>query len=112
LETAADAEQAGMPLAIYHEYEAEKVILEAAIPYSGKLESAGRVNVKATPSGKVIKGVYLGDYEGSESMHYAIADYVEQSKMEIIGSPWEIYANDPEEVEVTEIETHIYYPVK
>ena len=112
LETTDGANQAGMPLAIYHEYSPEKVVLEAALAYSGTVESEGRVMAKSTPEGKVIKGIHLGSYESSEAMHYGIIDYAKGMNLEIIGSPWEVYANDPTEVDSSKIETHIFYPVK
>ncbi|MEQ8910640.1 MAG: SRPBCC family protein [Vicingaceae bacterium] len=106
------AKQAGMPLAIYHTYSPEKVILEAAIPYSGNVESKGRVQVKETPSGKVIKGIHYGDYAASEAMHYSISDYAQAKSLKISDTPWEIYANDPSEVDSAAVETHIYYQIQ
>ena len=54
--------------------------------------------------GKVIKGIHLGSYESSEAMHYGIIDYAKGMNLEIIGSPWEVYANDPTEVDSSKIE--------
>jgi len=101
----------GMPLAIYHNYSEEKVVLEAAMPISGSAESKGRVMVKDLMAGETIKAIHYGDYAASEKMHIMIDDYINASEYEMAGSPWEIYANDPTLVDSAAVETHIFYPV-
>jgi effector-binding domain-containing protein len=101
-----------MPLAIYHNYSPEKVVIEAVRYISGNGENKGRVKVKTLSGGPALKGVFYGDYDASESMHIMIDDYINSSSYEMIGSPWEYYANDPTLVDSAEIETHIYYPVR
>lgn len=107
-----EIEGAGMPLAIYHHYSADKVILEAALPYTGEVESEGRIMATETPAGKVIKGIHYGSYESSESTHMGIEEFGNASGLEFNGPCWEVYANDPTTVEESEIETHMFYPVK
>lgn len=104
--------EAGMPLALYHFYSGEKVVLEAALPVNGTVEPQGRINMTATPGGKVLKGIHLGSYESSESMHMGIEEYMKASNLEYAGPCWEVYANDPTTVEESAIETHIFYPIK
>lgn len=106
------AESAGMPLALYHAYSEDRVVLEAAIPYSGAVEASGRIEVKQTPAGKVIKGIHKGDYNASGRMHEAIEEYMHASGMKFREACWEVYANDPTTVDSAEVETHIYYPVE
>ncbi len=106
------ANQIDMPLALYHHYSPEKVILEAALKYEGEVEASGRVMVSEIPAGKNIKGIHRGDYSASEAMHYAIDDYAKASNLEFIGPCWEYYANDPSTVDSADVETHIYYPVQ
>lgn len=106
------AEISGMPLATYYTYSPEKVILEAAIPYNGKVEDNGRIVVKTTPAGKVIKGIHYGDYNASDKMHFGIADYAKANAIKISDTPWEVYANDPTEVDSAAVETHIYYLIQ
>lgn len=112
LETSAGAEPNGMPMAIYHNFSPEKVVVEAALPYSGSLSPEGRVKVRMIKGGKVLKSVHYGDYAQSASSHDNIAKYADLKALSIIGSPWEIYTNDPAEVDSASVETHIYYPVK
>jgi effector-binding domain-containing protein len=100
----------GMPLAIYHTYSPEKVVMEAAMPIEGTAKEKGRVKVGNLPSGKAIMGIFYGDYNGTEDMHYAISDFA-ASNYTMAGPPWEVYANDPTLVDSAEVETHIYYPI-
>lgn len=103
---------AGMPIALYHFYSEEKGVLEATLPVNGTVKPEGRINMTATPSGKVLKGIHLGSYESSESMHMGIEEYMKASNLDYAGPCWEVYANDPTTVEESEIETHIFYPIK
>ncbi len=112
LETDEDANPAGMPLALYHAYAPDRVILEAAIPYTGEAEANGRIEVKETHEGNAIKGIHYGDYNASGDMHMAIEAFAKESDLSYVGACWEIYANDPETVDSAAVETHIYYPVK
>lgn len=56
--------------------------------------------------------VHYGSYSSSEQAHEEIYNYITENNYEIIGSPWEVYANDPTLVSESEIQTNIYYPVK
>lgn len=105
-------ETVDMPLAIYHNYSPKKVVIEAARYISGEGVDKGRVKVKSLGEGQAIKGVFFGDYNASEEMHILIDNYINSSNYEMIGSPWEYYANDPSLVDSAEVETHIYYPVR
>lgn len=111
LETNQEATADEMTLAIYHHFSNDKVILEAAMRYTGKAKADGRLQLKEIPSGKAVKGIYLGDYNASGDMHDAIAEFIDKSGLTMAGPPWEVYANDPAEVDVEALETHIFYPV-
>lgn len=104
--------EAGLPLTLYHYYSEEKVVLEAALPYSGEAEPEGRISISETPSGKVIKGIYKGTDNNTEDMHYAIEDFGKASSLEFVGPCWEIYQTANESAENALVETHIYYPVQ
>jgi len=104
------AESSGMPLALYHYYSAEKVVLEAALPYSGEIEASGRITVGQTPSGSVLKGIHKGDYNASGAMHEALEAYMKAKGLEFGKACWEEYVNDPTEVDSADVEIHIYYP--
>lgn len=102
----------GMPIGIYHSYSEDMVDMEAAFPISGDAQSSGRIMVGSTPAGKSLRGIHMGDYNASESMHFAIEKYAKASNIELKGMCWEIYANDPEKVDSADIRTEIYYPIQ
>lgn len=108
-----EMEMEDMPLAIYYSYSPEKVVLEAAMKYKGEAIAGGegRVVAKQIPAGKAIFGIHYGDYNSSGDMHNAIEAYGKASNLEFGGMCWEVYANDPTEVDSAAVETHIYYPV-
>ncbi len=111
VESNKDLDMAGMPMAIYHSYSPEKVVMEGAFPVMGSAESSGRVKLYSLGAGTALKGIHYGDYAASEDLHNAIYDYIEASEYQMAGSPWEVYANDPTTVDSAAVETHIYYPV-
>ena len=104
-------ETTGMPLAIYHFFSPERVILEAAMPTAAVEKGDGRILGKELPSGKVVKGTFYGDYNASGTMHDKIYKFVNESGYEMKEFCWEVYANDPSEVDSASVETQIFYPI-
>lgn len=108
-----DLEMAGMPIGIYHSYSEEMVDMEAAFPITGESENTGRVVVGSIPEGSVLKGTHMGDYEASGNMHMAMEEYVNaRENLEFDKICWEVYANDPTEVDSADVKTEIYYQLK
>ncbi len=99
-------------LSIYYTYSPEKVVFEPAFPVSGEVTTEGRIQAREIPSGKAIKAVYVGAYEGLENVHMGIEEYSKLSNIELADYCWEVYVNQPGEVENGELETHIYYRLK
>ena len=67
----------------------------------------------ALSAGKAVKVVYTGPYEGSWMGHDAADAYLKQNGLKALGYPYEVYANDPEEVKDPALYiTEIYYPVE
>ena len=106
-------EMNGMPIGIYHAYSPEMVDLEAAFPVVGDAVNSGRVVVGATPEGNALKGIHMGDYNASGKLHMAIQEYVNKRSDLAFGKVcWEIYTNDPTEVDSADVKTEIYYSLK
>ena len=104
-------EASGMPLAMYHFYSQEKVILSAAMPIEAEIIENDRIKVGETPAGKAIKGIHYGDYNASGMMHENIEIFAQERKLSMYDLCWEIYANDPTLVDSAEVKTVIYYPI-
>lgn len=99
-------------IAIYHDYSTQKVIVEAAIPYTGQGTPSDRIQLKTLAADKVIKGVHYGDCSTSEPLHFAIIEYAKAKELNLINSPWEIYTSNPNASDSTKTKTYVYYPVK
>jgi len=107
-----ELEANGNSLSIYYTHSPEKVIFEPSFPVRGAVTAEGRVQVGEIASGKAIKAVYVGAYEGLKEVHIGIEEYSRLSTIELADYCWEVYVNQPEEVEKAELETHIYYRLK
>ncbi len=108
------AEITGPPYCVYYSWDPEGyTVMEAGVPVDKKL--AGKMNIKGTmsPGGKAIKVLYVGPYEGLESIYLAMDKYVKINNMEIAGGPWEVYLTDPStEPDSSKWQTMVYFPVK
>lgn len=92
------AKISGMPTSISHSYNAEKreIDLEVAMPVSSETKVDGFISTMI-PGGKAVKYVYVGPYEGTEKVWGQLMQQV-NAKYKVRYSPYEVYANDPEEV--------------
>jgi effector-binding domain-containing protein len=65
------------------------------------------------PEGRNVMIAKYGPYgTGDEQAHTAIDMYLLENGLEQNGAIWELYVNDPEDVNPEDIETEIHYPVK
>jgi effector-binding domain-containing protein len=87
--------QTASVLAFYHSFSPEKIDLECAIPVDKTAKSENDVNVVEFPSTNAVVAHYYGAYTGSAAAHEAIDKWVNDKKLSITGSPWEVYVTDP-----------------
>lgn len=104
----------GAPFAIVEEWDTENKLATIAVSLAVDSEKPGNDRVKrgTTYEGKVLKGIHMGPYEGTGTVHYAIDDFAKENNLQIIGAPWEVYVTDPTtEPDVNKWITEIYYPI-
>jgi len=109
----AEGEMAGMPRALYYEWDEENgmVDLAAAIPTKEKMEMKG-YKVVDVPAGKALLIDYYGSYEGGGEAHYAMDDYIKEKGIEST-LVMEEYVTDPTtEPDTSKWLTKIYYTLK
>ena len=100
----------GAPMAVYHDYDPERMVFRAAIPVSE--EDAGRatddVEASVTPGGTVHTFTHIGPYSGLREAYAAVeAELARDGKS--LGVPtWEVYANDPAETPESDLRTEVY----
>ncbi|MFC3195322.1 SRPBCC family protein [Marinicella sediminis] len=107
-------EFAGMPLAITRSLEGDLWVFDAAIPVDIEIleGETGDIQLGQTYAGKVVKYIQKGPYDQTE-VSYALLDaYLAEHELETNGNSWDVYANDPTTVSESDIETHIYQPIK
>ena len=104
----------GAPFAVYHEWneETQMADIAVALPITSAKPGNDRVKKGEIAAGKVLKVVYMGPYEGTGEVHYAIDQYMEKNNIQMAGSPWEVYVTDPgSEPDSSKWITEVYYPV-
>lgn len=104
------SEMTGKPFTIFHKWDDENniAILEVSIPSKSSLEGTDRIKKGNSHAGKVLKAVHKDTFDTGDE-HWGMHAYAELNDIEMIGSPWEIYATDPA---TQPIVIEVYYPVK
>lgn len=109
---------AGPPLSINHDWKGEAgtysfdpAIPIATAPAEGSYEE-GEVKIGSTWSGKALKAVHTGSYEGLPQTYGMIEAYLAAHGLNIAGPPWETWINDPAETPESELVTEIYFPLE
>ncbi len=101
------------PFAIYHDWDMEnkRAKMEIAIAADSDKPAKGDIKKGMTYGGPVIRTIHTGGYD-TEAEHNAMYEYTQQNQLEIVGSPWEVFINDPEEVpDTSQWQVEIFYPV-
>ena len=106
--------QAGMPMTVYYMNDDGSMDMEVAMPTAELIEVAvGNIITKSTPTGMVLKGIHLGDYNNLHSSYEVLLKYAEDHNYEQSAAMYEIYVTDPGEVaDTTKWQTDIYIPVR
>ncbi|MGI8892091.1 MAG: SRPBCC family protein [Bacteroidia bacterium] len=107
---------AGAATGIYYVWDEENqmTVMAAAIPVMGdeKTKVKGYETI-VMPSGRNLKLVYFGSYDGSEKAHLAMDQYIKENSMQQTGPVVEEYVTDPTmEKDTSKWQTIIYYPIQ
>lgn len=110
-----DITSAGKPLSVYYGYDPEIMTFRAGFLVSAQDAEKAEGDVKADvlPAGKVLNYIHKGPYAKLRVSYDAAMKYISDNGM-MIGEPtWEIYLNEPDDVETEdELKTDIYITVK
>ena len=108
----AGMEPSGEPLARYFDLgKGESSTFECAIPVPRPFSAAGEVVPSTVGGGQAAFAVHVGPYDSiGETWQELMAWVTEQGKAPA-GPFWEIYIDDPEEVDASELKTKLYIPV-
>ena len=102
------------PFVIYHTSNKEDhTILECAIPISEKIIELDNMKIIELPASKTIMATHFGHYNTVKTTSDALQHYINENKIEVTGSRFEIYITDPmQEPDSRKWETKVYYPIK
>ncbi|MFZ6051138.1 SRPBCC family protein [Halocola ammonii] len=102
------------PMAIFHEYdeEADRVVMEMAIPTADSLTVPDSLTVGKVPGGPAIRTEHVGDYMGLSDAWAAFEKHNAENNIQPRWYPFEVYVTDPgEQPDSSKWVTQIVYPV-
>lgn len=103
---------AGVPMAIYHEYEPSKVTVETAIPVETAGTQTGNVAFREFGGFKALVVKHKGGYGNMEAVYETTYAYLESKQLKSQASPIEYYITDPElEPDTNKWLTEIVFPL-
>jgi effector-binding domain-containing protein len=114
---AAYIDQAGLqtcsyPYVVYHNMDMNDLDVEMGIPVEASLPGDGEVRAGVLNGGPAATCLYTGPYSGLAETYLAMDEWVETQKLELAGTAYEIYYNDPVVTPPEELRTLIAYPLK
>jgi len=106
-------EQTSYPFCTFYTWDTKGVsIFEVGIPVGRKVKSNGRITFTEKSGGRVVYASQFGPYESTSSAHDAIDKFINENKLKLNGSPWEVYITDTKkEPDTAKWETQIFYPI-
>ena len=106
----------GMPLTLYYysydeEFNPDDIDMEAAVPTARVLQGRDDIEGKELPGGLAAFMMHKGPYNQANTAYQAIDVWVRENGYRYAGPPREIYYNDPNEVDQSELLTEIQFPI-
>lgn len=107
---------AGMPLTLYYysyeeEFDPDDIDMEAAVPTAQVLPGRDDIEGKELPGGMAAFLMHEGPYDQANVAYQAIDTWVKENGYKYAGPPREIYYNDPNEVDQSDLLTEIQFPI-
>ena len=107
-----DLQMVAPPVVITNEYDGEIWDFYATIPIAKPVATDKGFEIIELSATKVVKCEVTGPYTLTEDAYQASFKYIQKNNLEMTGKVYEMFMNDPEQVKVSEILAHIYFPVK
>jgi len=103
----------GPAMTIYTSTDDGGFSFNAALPVAEapKNPSTGDIAVGKSPSGKALKFVHRGSYDAMDSTYEAIANYLDEKRLEAKDLFVEEYTTDPQKTDPDKMVINVYVPV-
>ena len=102
---------AGPPFVAYYNEDMQDLDLEIGFPVASPIEGRGEIQAGEIPGGTFASCFHLGPYKDIEQAYEAVMDWIEIEGGEPTGVSYELYLNDPDEVEEADLQTQILFPL-
>lgn len=89
----------------------EKLRYEIGASFEGSANDEGNVMVKIIPEHTVIAALHKGPYTEVGPVIHGLAGYADKNGYDIIGPVTEVYLNNPNETNPSELLTEVRFPV-
>lgn len=106
---------AGPPMSIYYDEEMNEADFEVepAVPVAGPVDTEGDIVYHVLPAVRAATAMHMGPYDGMKDTYEAMLEWFAAEGLKPLAPMWEIYLNDPDQVEKPEeIMTRIVWPVE
>ena len=101
------------PLTLYHCHDGEQGTfdLQGGFFIAEKVESSGEIECGEIDAKQLVSTKHIGPYEDLGKAHEAASKWLQEQGKKAITPCWEVYLNDPGEVEPQQYITEIVYPI-
>ncbi|MDR0913207.1 MAG: GyrI-like domain-containing protein [Methanobrevibacter sp.] len=105
----------GAPFAIYYSMpkniKTDEIPYDIGVPINSNIEDTDKIKIVELLEHKVLSIVHKGSYDKLKNSYSQMIKYSLENNYDIIGSPKEIYLNNPHVVAEEELLTEIQFPV-
>ncbi len=107
-----DIHPAGPPYVCYFNDDMQDLDIEYGFPVSSVVQAHEDIRPSEIPGGRVVGCVHTGPYDEIEGAYTAISEWVSQKKLDMVGTAYEYYLNDPADTPAQELQTLVEFPLK
>lgn len=110
-----DLEMTGLVYGTYYnspdDVPEDELIYEIGFSVAGEVKDEGKIKVKTIPEHTVVAALHEGPYTEVGPVIQYVAEYAIKNGYEIVGPITEVYLNDPNELDESELLTEVQFPV-